>query len=155
MMGNSATKLSLYPTGGKTGTGPRTMDGKPYAPRSLDETAKDYWREYVAALHDAGMLFSIDLNVLKDLCRWESLKERAYDELPPPEKKLYLEYYNSETGELTHVQSHAAFSNLRTIQSTINTLRSKLGLSISDRSGLQIMQRSPSSPAANTNRKNF
>jgi len=119
-------------------SGLSAMEKKPYAPRELSDTAADYWRGYVSALHESGMLFEIDLALLKDLCRWEELKERAWTELPGPDKKLYLEYYNSETGAMTHVQSHAAFTNLRSIQSSINALREKMGLSLRDRSGMKI-----------------
>lgn len=138
-MANSAKNMRLIPgqqQGGNAG-GLSAMDKKPYAPRDLSEVASDYWREYCRSLHESGMLFEIDLSLLKDLCRWEELKERAWRELPGPDKKLYLEYH-SETGELTHVQSHAAFSNLRSIQSSINALREKMGLSLRDRSGMKI-----------------
>ncbi len=148
-MSNSAKKLTLIPGQSGGASGPEPMDRKPYAPRGLSETASDYWREYTNALQSAGMLFEIDLNVLKDLCRWEAIKERAFNEMPGPDQRLYVEYYNSDTGDMTHVQSHAAFTNLRSIQGTINKLREKLGLSLADRSGLKI----PAKPQANNRMK--
>ena len=150
-MTNSATKLSLHQSShSQQGIGPEPMESRPYAPRSLCETGKIYWRDYVQQLYDAGMLFSIDLTTLQDLCRWEAIKERAFSELPGPDKKLFMEYHKD--GELTHVQSHAAFANLRSCQATINTLREKLGLTLRDRSGLKIARRSPSH--SHSHRKN-
>ena len=152
MMGNSASKLYLHNSGQQSQqVGPDPMDNRPYAPRSLSEMGKEYWREYVKELEAAGMLYSIDLNVLKDLCRWESLKERAFGELPGPDKKLYLEY--RKDGALSHVQTHAAFTNLRSIQATINTLREKLGLSLRDRSGLKLKKSSKANTPTTPRRK--
>lgn len=122
-------------------SGPEQMESKPYAPRQLCETGKEFWREYVQVLHDAGMLFETDLNTLKDLCRWESLKDRIFNELPSVEKKMYLEYY-SKDGRLTHVQPHAGFVNLRSAQVMINKLREQLGLTMKARSGLSLPKRS-------------
>lgn len=112
---------------------------RPNAPRHLDDIGQRYWREYTRALVNAGQLFETDLQTLEDLCFWESLKHRGRDELPGD--SLFMEYKDEEDGRLTHTQPHAAFSNLKSIQSTIVTLRSKLGLTVHDRSGLRVARR--------------
>lgn len=108
----------------------------PNAPRFLNDVGQRYWREYTRALIAAGMLFETDLPTLEDLCYWESLKHRGRDELPTG--KLFMEYRDEDTNAITHTQAHAAFSNLRRIQESIIKLREKLGLTVSDRSGLRI-----------------
>jgi phage terminase small subunit len=117
----------------------KPLNKKPNAPRSLDDTGQRYWREYAGALIDSAQLFETDLSTLEDLCYWESLKHRGRDELP--EGSLFMEYTDEETGRVSHTQPHAAFSNLKSIQSTIMALRGKLGLTVSDRSGLKVAKR--------------
>lgn len=112
----------------------------PNAPRHLCDVGKSYWRSYTKAMITAGLLFEPDLSTLEDLCYWEAIKHRGRDELPSD--SLFMEYRDSETGLVTHTQPHAAFSNLKSIQSTIAALRAKLGLTIHDRSGLKAYQRS-------------
>lgn len=113
----------------------------PNAPRELSSTAQKFWRDYTKAMQNAGLLFECDLETIADLCYWESLKVRARDELP--NDKLYLEYKDEETGSLKHIQTHPGFTNLRSIQAQILTLRGKLGLTLSDRSGLKVANPAP------------
>lgn len=134
--------MRSIPAGGSIRTEPATaeaLDKKPNAPRSLDDIGQRYWREYAAALVAAGQLFEADLATLEDLCFWESVKHRGRDELPGG--KLYMEYKDADTGRVSHTQPHAAFSNLKSIQSTVLALRGKLGLTLSDRSGLKVAKR--------------
>jgi phage terminase small subunit len=144
-MGKSAKKLKLSATdaGGPVRTESAVstpLTGRPpNAPRHLDDVAQSYWRDYSRALIASGMLFEADLKTLEDLCFWEGLKHRGRDELPGG--TLYMEYKDEE-GNTSHTQPHAAFSNLKAIQGTILQLRSKLGLTVSDRSGLKVAQRS-------------
>lgn len=144
-MGKSAKKMNLSAA---EASGPIRVESAvssplsgrpPNAPRHLDDIAQSYWRDYSRALIAAGMLFESDLKTLEDLCFWEGLKHRGRDELPAG--TLFMEY-KDEDGNTSHTQPHAAFSNLKSIQGTIVQLRAKLGLTVSDRSGLKVAQRS-------------
>lgn len=148
--------MRSVPAGGSVRTEPATaeaLDKKPNAPRSLNDISQRYWREYAAALVDAGQLFEADLATLEDLCFWEAVKHRGRDELPGG--KMYMEYKDADSGEISHTQPHAAFSNLKAIQSTVLTLRGKLGLTLSDRSGLRVAKRGTVEKSNLTGTKNW
>lgn len=89
-------------------------------PEYLDETGIRYWRRYLKNLQGTDFTKYAKLG---DLCYWEQRKNQAINNL---EKGKDVFVYRNKDGSVKHVQPSAFFTNLRNIQSEINTLRDKL-----------------------------
>jgi hypothetical protein len=89
-------------------------------PDVLNENGKIFWNQYLEEIDT--MTFVIH-TLLTDLCYWEQRKVEARDNL---EKGRDVVVYRNPDKSVKHVQTSAFFSNLRSIQSEVNTLRNRI-----------------------------
>jgi hypothetical protein len=89
-------------------------------PSLLNEHGRKFWDQYTKLITDIDFAMHVRLT---DLCYWEQRKIEAIENL---EKGRDVVVYRNKDGSIKHVQTSAFFTNLKSIQSEINTLREKI-----------------------------